>query len=106
MDFLFGQYGERENPARARASKVAAIARIMLEVVTVGIVVLWPMVRLSQEAPKRPVRALLLDSSVILVPAQAVLNQWLMSFKDYPPRQKPASFNLDEVMRKLTPQQE
>jgi hypothetical protein len=48
-------------------------ARVMLEVVTVGIVVLWPMVRLSQEAPKRPIRALILDALVILVPAQAVL---------------------------------
>ena len=26
----------------------------------------------------------------------------IMSFKDYPPRQKPASFNLDSVMQKLT----
>ena len=25
------------------------------------------------------------------------------SFKEFPIRQKPASFNLDEVMRKLTP---
>jgi hypothetical protein len=28
--------------------------------------------------------------------------EWLASFKEYPPRQKPASFNLDEVMRKLS----
>lgn len=28
--------------------------------------------------------------------------QWLSSFKDFPPRQKPASFNLDEVMRKMS----
>jgi arylsulfatase A-like enzyme len=37
--------------------------------------------------------------------AQALVAQWLQSFKDYPIRQKPASFNLDEVMRKLTPAQ-
>ena len=37
------------------------------------------------------------------IPAQAVVAQWLESFKDYPIRQKPASFNLDDVMRKLTP---
>jgi arylsulfatase len=42
----------------------------------------------------------------LVVPAQAVVNQWLTTFKDYPPRQKPASFNLDEVMRKLTPSNE
>jgi arylsulfatase A-like enzyme len=34
--------------------------------------------------------------------AIALTAQWLQSFKEFPPRQKPASFNLDEVMRKLT----
>jgi arylsulfatase len=34
--------------------------------------------------------------------AVALTAQWLESFKEFPPRQKPASFNLDEVMRKLT----
>lgn len=33
---------------------------------------------------------------------QALAAKWLSSFKEFPPRQKPASFNLDEVMRKLT----
>ena len=32
----------------------------------------------------------------------ALVAMWLESFKEFPPRQKPASFNLDEVMRKLT----
>jgi arylsulfatase A-like enzyme len=32
----------------------------------------------------------------------AMVAQWLQTFKEFPPRQKPASFNLDEVMRKLT----
>jgi hypothetical protein len=35
--------------------------------------------------------------------AQAVVAGWLKSLKDFPIRQKPASFNLDEVMRKLSP---
>jgi hypothetical protein len=35
--------------------------------------------------------------------AQAVVGQWLQTFKDFPMRQRPASFNLDEVMRKLSP---
>jgi arylsulfatase len=39
----------------------------------------------------------------VQVPAQAIVAKWLSSFKDYPVRQKPASFNLDDVMRKLTP---
>jgi arylsulfatase A-like enzyme len=35
------------------------------------------------------------------VPAQTLAAQWLSSFKEFPPRQKPASFNLDEVMQKM-----
>jgi arylsulfatase A-like enzyme len=38
----------------------------------------------------------------LIVPAQAAAAQWLSSFKEFPPRQKPASFNLDEVMKKMT----
>ncbi len=37
--------------------------------------------------------------------AAALVAQWLQSFKEFPIRQKPASFNLDEVMRKLSPTQ-
>jgi arylsulfatase len=36
-----------------------------------------------------------------MVPAQAFVAKWISSFKDFPPRQKPASFSIDEVMRKL-----
>ena len=43
----------------------------------------------------------LLDHAFLLVPAQAYIGQWLASFKDYPQRQKAASFNMDEVMQKL-----
>jgi arylsulfatase len=35
------------------------------------------------------------------VPAQDYVGQFLMTFKDYPQRQKAASFNLDEVLQKL-----
>jgi arylsulfatase len=37
-----------------------------------------------------------------IVPAQAMVAQWLDSFKEFPIRQKPASFNLDEVMQKMS----
>lgn len=37
----------------------------------------------------------------LIVPAQAVVGQWLDSFKEFPIRQKPASFSLTEVMSKL-----
>src|SRR5882724_1214791 len=45
-------------------------ARGLLEIVTVGIVVLWPMVRLSQEAPAHPFKAMLVDLLVVVLPAQ------------------------------------
>jgi len=35
-------------------------------------------------------------------PASAFIGQWLQSFKEFPPRQKPGSFNLDQVMEQLT----
>jgi arylsulfatase len=37
----------------------------------------------------------------LLVPAQAYVAKWLESFKEFPPRQKPASFNLDQVMQTI-----
>jgi arylsulfatase len=43
----------------------------------------------------------LLDHVFLFVPAQAYVGQFLMTFKDYPQRQKAASFNLDEVLAKL-----
>jgi len=43
----------------------------------------------------------LMDHVFLLVPAQDYVGQFLLTFKDYPQRQKAASFNLDEVMQKL-----
>ena len=43
----------------------------------------------------------LLDHAFQLVPAQAFVGQFLATFKEYPQRQKAASFNMDEVMEKL-----
>ena len=43
-----------------------------------------------------------LDRAFVLVPAQSFVANWLSSFKDFPPRQKPGSFSLDQVMEKLT----
>jgi arylsulfatase len=36
-----------------------------------------------------------------LVPAQAYVAQFLSTFRDFPPRQTPASFTIDQVMEKL-----
>jgi len=43
----------------------------------------------------------LLDHVYLLVPAQTYVGEFLMTFKNYPQRQKAASFNLDEVLEKL-----
>lgn len=43
-----------------------------------------------------------LDRAFLLVPAQAYVAKILESFKQFPPRQKPASFNLDRVLEQLT----
>jgi arylsulfatase len=43
-----------------------------------------------------------LDRAYMLVPAQAYVGQFLMTFKEYPPRQKAASFSLDQVLEKLS----
>lgn len=34
--------------------------------------------------------------------ALAYVGKWMSTFKEFPPRQRPASFNLDEIMRKMT----
>lgn len=45
----------------------------------------------------------LLDHAFVVVPAQAYVGEFLKTFKDFPPRQKAASFSIDQVMEKLTP---
>ena len=43
----------------------------------------------------------LLNHVFFMVPAQVYVGNFLKTFKEYPPRQKAASFNLDDVMEKL-----
>jgi arylsulfatase A-like enzyme len=43
----------------------------------------------------------LIDHAFLLVPAQAYVQSLLASFRQFPPRQKPAVFNLDRVMEQL-----
>lgn len=43
----------------------------------------------------------LLDRAFLLVPAQSYVGEFLATFKEFPPRQKPASFSLDQVMQAL-----
>jgi len=44
----------------------------------------------------------LLDRAYLLVPAQAYVGRFLETFREFPPRQKAASFGLDQVMEKLS----
>ena len=36
-----------------------------------------------------------------LVPAQALVAEFLSTFKEYPPRQRPASFSIDQVLERM-----
>jgi arylsulfatase len=42
-----------------------------------------------------------IDHVFLLIPAQAYVGQFLATFKDYPPRQKAASFSIDQVLEKM-----
>jgi arylsulfatase len=42
------------------------------------------------------------DHAYLLVPAQQIVGEFLATFKEFPPRQKAASFTVDQVMAKLT----
>jgi len=41
----------------------------------------------------------------VLVPAQAIVGQYLATFQEFPPRQKPGSFSVDQALQKLTNQE-
>ena len=38
----------------------------------------------------------------VLAPAMTYVGQWLQSFREYPPRQAPGSFNLNNIMKAIT----
>jgi arylsulfatase len=40
------------------------------------------------------------DRAFLLVPAQAMVAEFLETFKEFPPRQKPASFSIDQALEK------
>jgi hypothetical protein len=41
------------------------------------------------------------DSAILVITASAVVAQFLETFKEFPPRQKAASFTIDQAMAKL-----
>ncbi|MDH3668851.1 MAG: arylsulfatase [Paracoccaceae bacterium] len=42
-----------------------------------------------------------IDRTYVLVPAQAIVGKFLKTFVEYPPRQEPGSFSIDQVLRQL-----
>ena len=43
-----------------------------------------------------------LERMFMIAPAAGYVGQWLQSFREFPPRQKPGSFNLERVMEAVT----
>jgi arylsulfatase len=45
------------------------------------------------------------DRAFILVPAQALVGMYLKTFEQFPPRQRPASFSIDDALEKAREKQ-
>ena len=43
-----------------------------------------------------------MSKAYLIMAGSAVVGEFLKTFKEFPPRQKSAAFNLDEVMRKMS----
>ena len=43
-----------------------------------------------------------IDHMYMIAPAASYVGEWLQSFKEYPPRQKPGTFSLDHVMESIS----
>ena len=43
----------------------------------------------------------LIDHAFLVVPTQEIVSKFLGTFREFPPRQKAASFTIDQVMEKL-----
>jgi arylsulfatase A-like enzyme len=41
----------------------------------------------------------------VIIPAQAMVAKWLESFKEFPPRQKPAGYSVKQIMESMTAQE-
>ena len=43
-----------------------------------------------------------LDRTYVLVPAQTLVGEFLATFQEFPPRQAPSSFTIDQVMAQMS----
>jgi hypothetical protein len=46
-------------------------------------------------------RLAFVEHAFVLVPAESLVAQHLVSFQQFPPRQKPGSFSVEQAMEKL-----
>ena len=58
-------------------------------------------VRASPRTKASVTRRWWVDHMFVIAPAGAYVGKWLQSFRDFPPRQKPGSFNLERVMEAI-----
>ncbi|MDB4962507.1 MAG: arylsulfatase [Myxococcales bacterium] len=47
----------------------------------------------------------MMDHAFVLVPAQAIVAEYLQTFEEFPPRQKPASFSIDQALERARDKQ-
>jgi arylsulfatase len=47
----------------------------------------------------------MIDRAFLLVPAQAIVGAYLKTFQEFPPRQRPASFSINEALEKARQQE-
>ena len=82
----------RRRPARSGRSRSTRCARRCSPTCA------W--IRSSAPSTRSPwaTSAGIVEHMFMIAPAGAYVGQWLQSFKEFPPRQKPGSFNLDRVM--------
>jgi arylsulfatase len=43
----------------------------------------------------------LLERAFLVVPTQAIVGQFIGTFRDFPPRQRPSSFSVDQIMDQI-----
>jgi arylsulfatase len=43
----------------------------------------------------------MIDHAFLVIPAQQLVGKFLATFKEFPPRQRPASFSIDQVLERL-----
>ena len=43
-----------------------------------------------------------MDHAFVIMPSQTIVQEFLATFREYPPRQKAASFTIDQILQQMT----